>query len=944
MPLGVAVGRLASAFQRALASHQNALAHLELARTAVSRSIATAGGAGLANPAGGAGLANPAGGAGLANPAAPGGGLRPGVIPAQAGPADQLDGRPGVQAPVPMMLRELVEQLDGVGRKLVPGWLGEELSALLDEPLAGLSTVDDPVIVRIGEARVPGAGAFPAVVPILGGNHLVLDTDARDPWVAGMLRSLVLRLVAAAPAGSLRVLVIDQAALGGTFLPLRGLVEAGVMAPPAASEEQARQALDEAGTHAQRSLAGAAAGGGPWLLVVACSAGESRADLTRLATLTHAGAAARVCVVAAGWPEVLPGGESPALGAVTRVQIEGGRAWVGDPPRWRLGADGRGLAAPVALDTRLPAPVVARVVAEISERVRRESTLSFTDLIPPRLWEESSVEGLRTAIGRAGPAPVELAFDDATPHWLIGGRTGAGKTVFLLDVLYGLATRYSPDELALYLLDFKEGISFTEFTPTVRDPSFIPHARAVGIESDREYGVAVLRELRREINRRAAVLKRNAATNLAELRRATPDDETMGMGGPGPSSGSGPEDIAMPRIVAVIDEFQVLFERSDRLAGEATALLEELARKGRSYGIHLVLASQTVSGVEALYGKNDSIFGQFPLRIALPGGSGVLDTLNNAADGLRLGSAIVNSSGGVAGADTVVRFPDAHADRGAVAEVRHRIFELRTPGAPEPAVFAGYATRQVEDDPTFRGLTPGRRRPVALVGRVLDVAQSTGYFALDATPGRHVGVVGTSVLGADVLHAAAVSVARQHAPGTARFLVAPLVAGADEVADETVAALRAAGHPVTVLDAPRLREELRVLAEPAGGYDRTYLVVFGVDAASGVLSVRDPELFRSGLDDLRAVLRGGPAAGVHLLGWWRGLRRLSDDIGGTSNREDVSCLVVLNVPGQELGLYLGEIDLAYQPRSNRALLVDRDEQRTVLLVPFVRPGRVVEEA
>ena len=111
-------------------------------------------------------------------------------------------------------------------------------------------------------------------------------------------------------------------------------------------------------------------------------------------------------------------------------------------------------------------------------------------------------------IGRAGAArrlgtALTLAFDDVTPHWLVGGRTGAGKTVFLLNVLYGLAARYSPAELQLYLLDFKEGVCFTEFVPTERDPSWLPHARAVGIESDREYGLAVLRELRREAQRRA---------------------------------------------------------------------------------------------------------------------------------------------------------------------------------------------------------------------------------------------------------------------------------------------------------------------------------------------------------------------------------------------------------------------------------------------------------
>jgi hypothetical protein len=179
-----------------------------------------------------------------------------------------------------------------------------------------------------------------------------------------------------------------------------------------------------------------------------------------------------------------------------------------------------------------------------------------------------------------------------------------------------------------------------------------------------------------------------------------------------------------------------------------------------------------------------------------------------------------------------------------------------------------------------------------------------------------------------------------------RFLLAPLAAAADETADATTAALAAAGHAVTTLDAAALRDEVRKLADPTAttSHARTYLVGFGMDAANAVLSIRDPDTFRTGQDDLQTLLRNGPAYGIHLLGWWRGLTRLSDDIGGSTNRDDVACLVALNVTGGELALYLGEAEVPYQPRSNRALLIDRHDQRTTLIVPFVRPGHPLEDA
>jgi S-DNA-T family DNA segregation ATPase FtsK/SpoIIIE len=823
-------------------------------------------------------------------------------------------------------LANAVGALGATATTAAPGGVGElvarlaRLGGALATPDPGATPLtDQPAPVRIGEASTEDGG-FAVLVPLGGGHHLALDTDARDGRVAALLRALVLRLVATAPPGRVRVAGIDTAALGATFGPLRPLLDAGVLDPPATSEAEVAALLDAAERHA-RAAQHAEPATRQLLLVVATAAPAPR-ELARLAALTHAGPAAAVCVLLAGHPSRLPGETSPPLGSTTAIRVSEGYAHVGDPPGAPFSADGSGLAAPVLLDGD-PPPASVRALAEhVGAAARRADALPFAALLPERRWAESAANGLRTVVGRAGPAPLTVAFDtlltvafdDATPHWLVGGRTGAGKTVFLLDVLYGLAARYSPAELQLYLLDFKEGVSFTEFVPTGRDPSWLPHARAVGIESDREYGLAVLRELRRETQRRATALKRHGVTKLADL----------------------PRDNPLPRVVAVIDEFHVLLAGNDALARESVDLLEELARKGRSYGIHLVLASQSMTGIEALYGRAEAIFGQFALRVALPGGGGVLDQLNDAAAALPIGAAVVNTAAGAVGADTVLRFPDAHAAADDLAALRHELWQARPPGSRAPAVFRGYEAARVEDDPTFAGLRPGGRRPMALVGRTVDVHGTTALFLMDTTPGRHLAVVGTAPAGAEVLRAAALSLARQHTPGDVVFQVASLVTAADAVAAETEATLRTAGHPVHRLDATGLRDRIAALAaEPVG---REYLVVFGMDAAAPVLGASDPVTFRSGLDDLRALLRQGPAQGVHLLGWWRGLRRLSDDLGGTQNRDDVACLVALNVPGAELALHLGVHDLAYTPRADRALLVDRHDQRTRLIVPFARDG------
>lgn len=135
---------------------------------------------------------------------------------------------------------------------------------------------------------------------------------------------------------------------------------------------------------------------------------------------------------------------------------------------------------------------------------------------------------------------------------------------------------------------------------------------------------------------------------------------------------------------------------------------------------------------------------------------------------------------------------------------------------------------------------------------------STAAFPLDSSPGRHLAILGSQTTGAEVLDAAARSVAACHAPRTARFVIASLVAEGDALA-EALAAEIAHRQEVVVVDAAGLAAELD--AEHPG-----YRVVFGMDAAPP-----------GGLAGLRQLLRAGPSRGAHLLSWWRGVRRFNEE-------------------------------------------------------------------
>ena len=105
----------------------------------------------------------------------------------------------------------------------------------------------------------------------------------------------------------------------------------------------------------------------------------------------------------------------------------------------------------------------------------------------------------------------------------------------------------------------------------------------------------------------------------------------------------------MPRIMLVVDEFQELFVRDDRLAGDCAMLLDRLVRQGRSFGMHVVLSSQSLAGA---YSLPRATLGQMAVRIAMQCSESdaalILSDDNTAARLIsRPGEAIYNDAGGL---------------------------------------------------------------------------------------------------------------------------------------------------------------------------------------------------------------------------------------------------------------------------------------------------------
>ncbi|MGX4658162.1 FtsK/SpoIIIE domain-containing protein [Micromonospora sp. SCSIO 07396] len=851
---------------------------------------------------------------------------------------------------------ELAARLRHAAALLAPGWAGNALEDLTPDAPCG---EEHPPFVRIGTAAPLEDARFPALVPLLGSAHLTLDGDVRDIRVAGLVRAVLLRLLAATPAGCLLVRGVDGTAAPGTagtgtddttvspgpgtgragtagaeprnvtvtatdnastatrngapqearsgtvFAPFTALADAGLFPPPATDAAGLRAVLAEAEQWVSPGAGRPRRHDRTLLLVIAgLPASSGPSDLDRIAALAERARGTGLHLVVAGWPAA-----RPPLPQATPVRLRTSYALLGDPPGSPFSGPGTdppgGLNCPVLVDEDPGPELIGAVCRRLADQIEAGSRLGLAELLPPGdapLWASSSVDGLSTTVGDAGGRPVTVGFTELTPHWLVSGRSDADRGAFLTNTLLGLAARYGPDELALYLVDLGAGESFVEFLQTRRDRSWVPQVRAAGMAADPEYVRDLFDQLAAEIHRREEAAARAGGQRFAELR----------------------EHQALPRVVCVIDNFPLLLADRDPVAAEVLSRLDGLARSGRGYGVHLVLAGVGDLGVGAGPAPRDSVLGQFPVRVALAGGSAVLMPTNDAAAGLAVGSAVVNTAGGLGGPrgatrghERLIRFPDPHDAPEVVQELRHRLFAARPQDAVPPVVFAGWARPLLGNDPRMRAAVAGGcGAPAALLGRAVDVARTTVAVPLGPVAGQNLAVLGPGSGAAALLATAARSTAAHHPPGGAEFVLAPLAEGSAPLAAALAAEL-GERHRVSTVDGPGL------LTAPAGA-GPTYLVVFGVDV---------PPAEELPVDRLRALLREGPPAGRHLLGWWRTVPPLAGLVEPDGEVGKLTAVAAVDVPGAQLAALFGH-PVQWRPRPARVVLWDTTDDRGTVLVPF----------
>lgn len=206
--------------------------------------------------------------------------------------------------------------------------------------------------------------------------------------------------------------------------------------------------------------------------------------------------------------------------------------------------------------------------------------ISFEDIIPDELFSKSSSSHLKIPIGIGDEdATISLSYGEGTSHHcLIGGGTGGGKSTLLHTIIMSSMLNYSPDQLHLYLMDFKGG---TEFK--IYESQRLPHINLIALDAMQEFGESILENLVQEMEKRSNTFKE--AGGYTKIQ-----DYVNGTG------------LPMPRILIIMDEFQILFNDATnrKVAMNCANLAKRIVTEGRAYGIHLTMATQSTNIISSL--------------------------------------------------------------------------------------------------------------------------------------------------------------------------------------------------------------------------------------------------------------------------------------------------------------------------------------------------------
>jgi len=777
-----------------------------------------------------------------------------------------------------------------------PGLRFGQLAMSLERVPGGVSPHDD--LNRFG----PITWTQPATVAWPVAASLLIRTSAEEKETASaMMQALTLRIATGLPAGQSRFTIIDPLGLGKQFAGFMHLadydellVTSRIWTEPPLIEQKLADITEQMEVVIQKYLRNEYESIGaynadaevpePYRFVVVANfpANFNETSARRLASIASSGARCGVYLILSVDPsQQMPSGFSLAdveQHCTSLTLKDGTYTW--KDPEWSKW--------PLTVEQAPPDDVFTQIIQRVGKAAKsaKRVIVPFDRVAPPedQWWQGSTAEEVLAPLGPAGAKKLQfLKLGKGTSqHCLIAGKTGSGKSTLMHAMITSLALQYSPNEIQFYLIDFKKGVEFKLY-----DHYALPHARVIAIESEREFGLSVMEQLDRELKRRGDLFRELSVQNVGGFRQT---------GHPDP----------MPRILLLIDEFQEIFVEDDKIAQDASLILDRLVRQGRAFGIHVLLGSQTLGGS---YSLPRATMGQMAVRIALQcneaDSSLILSEDNTAARLLtRPGEAIYNDANGMVEGNNpfqVVFLTDEQREQflGSLRKLADRRTDIPH---LDRIVFDGNQAADPAGNPLLtelldQGSVRGQElvAPLAWMGDAIAIKDPTAAI-FRRQGGANMLIVGQREdLGASLLAMSLVSLAAgldPHPGGglgrPGRFvLLEPAIA--EEKPDLLIAKAAAhLPHDVEVVGRLGVGDAMeRLAAEVKRRLDEQVL-----DGESVFVVVRDLGRFRelrrnesdfgfsmgdkkaTPADNFLSVLKDGPAVGVHMVIWCDSLTNL----------------------------------------------------------------------
>jgi Cdc6-like AAA superfamily ATPase len=815
-----------------------------------------------------------------------------------------------------------VDAVNGECRKLFPDWHGDAWSQW--QPSENV-----PPGMRIGDLLVrmreipdgdpqderlklsgPQEFAVPALVEFPTRSSVLFDVTRGGQAQAELaLQAIMLRLVTAIPPAKVRFTIIDPVGLGesfSAFMHLADFDEKLVTNRIWTESTHIEQRLADLTEHMENVIqkylrnqfetieqynaeAGEVAEPFRFLVVANYPVNFTDAAARRLLSVLNSGARCGVyTLISISTKETIPG-----CGLAELQQECAHFEWKNERFLWKDADFGR---FRLTLDAPPAAEKFTDIVQKSGELAKKASKVEvpFEYIIPApnEVWTSDSRNGIDVPLGRAGATKLQhLRLGSGTSHHvLVAGKTGSGKSTLLHVLITNMALRYGPDEVEVYLIDFKKGVEFKMYAA-----QHLPHARVVAIESEREFGLSVMQRLDAELRRRGELFREAGVHDIAGYRDAKPG-------------------VKMPRIMLLVDEFQEFFIEDDKIAQDASLLMDRLVRQGRAFGIHVMLGSQTLGGA---YSLARATIDQMAVRIALQCSEAdahlILSDTNSAARLLsRPGEAIYNDANGLIEGNNpfqIVWLSESQREH-YLARLAELSQQQRFTAPGPQIVFEGNAPADLSNNHLLAALLeqsewPDLRAQQAWLGDAVAIKDPTAAV-FRRQSGRNLLVLGQNeLLAMGVLGSVLVSLAAQHPPdgssaGSARFYVldgsppdSPDAGTLAKVAAVFPHPVKAAGWRDAAEVFAELAEEIqRRQTEGAEDKPAIYLVIYDLGRFRELRRDEDEFGFSRGDEEkpnpakmFQTVLKEGSGLGIHTVAWCDSLNNANRILDRAAMRE-----------------------------------------------------------